>query len=648
LQRCLKKDPKQRLQAIGDARIEIAELLSGASEQVAAKADLPLPPRWQRAFPWAVTIAALSALAGILILWPPWRTASPLALTRLSAEIGADASIPVVNTSASLALSADGSLLAFTAQKSGTAQLYIRRLGELQSTPVDGTTGAREPFFSPDGAWVAFFADGKLKKVPVAGGAVINLCDAGSDRGGAWTEDHAIVFQPAANGPLFRVPDSGGKPVPLITLTEGEYTERWPQVMPGGKAVLYTAHSAGTFFEDANVVVRPLPNGSPKIVQRGGYFGRYLASGHLIYIHANTLFAEPFDIRRMEPIGSPVPVLENVAANPNSVTPGAAAFAASQTGTAVYLPNQEAFTARSIEWLDRAGKVTPLRAIPLLWSALRFAPDGRQIAVNIVDGRQQDVWLYEWSRDTLTRLTSDGSHVPVWSPDGRRITFRSKAGGDPAFNLYWRLADGSGAVQRLTESKNAQFPSSWHPSGKFLAFFEINPQTGYDLMILPMEADEALSWKPGKSTAFLNTAATETSPMFSPDGRWIAYLSNESGRAEVYVRPFPGPGGKWQISTQGATNPVWSRTHHELLFSTPDGSLMVVSYTVDADSFRADKARPWSDKRVQPGGFDLHPDGERLGLAVAPNAPPDARQNKVVFLFNFFDELRRLAPVPAR
>jgi serine/threonine-protein kinase len=299
--------------------------------------------------------------------------------------------------------------------------------------------------------------------------------------------------------------------------------------------------------------------------------------------------------------------------------------------------------------MDRAGKTTPLRAMPSNWSNPHFSPDGLRLAVDILD-KQADVWVYEWARDTLSRLTFDpaADGKPVWTPDGRRIVFGSRRNNGP-FNLYWQRADGTGDAQRLTESKNVQYPASWHPSGKFLAFGEASPGTGSHLMILPMEGDEASGWKPGKPTVFLNSPFAEIEPMFSPDGRWLAYFSNESGRNEVYVRPFPGPGGKWQISTSGGETPTWSRARHELFYQTLDNRLMVAAYTVEGDSFRADKPKLWSEGRFlslrNQRSFDLHPDGERFALAAAPDAQTTARQDKVVFIFNFFDELRRLAPV---
>ena len=390
-------------------------------------------------------------------------------------------------------------------------------------------------------------------------------------------------------------------------------------------------------FDDATIVAQPLPNGAPKVVQRGGYYGRYLRSGHLVYFHQGTLFAEPFDLARLESTGQPVPVVEGVSSFPGGGPggmAGSAPVAWTEAGTAVYLARGNATDQAPIQWMDRTGKVTALRATPA------FSPDGRRLAVDIDNG-QADVFVYEWARDTLTRVTFDAKTDtrPAWTPDGRRIVFRSD------LNLYWRRADGSGDVQRLTESPNGQTPTSWHPNGKFLAFYETG-QTGNDLMILPMAGDEASGWKPGTPTVFLSTPFDEREPMFSPDGRWIAYQSFESGRYEVYVRPFPGPGGKWQISTDGGFSPLWSRTRNEIFYGSPDDRLMVASYAVEGESFKADKPRVWSERRFMErrlSSFTLHPDGERFALAAALENESAVKQDKLVFIFNFFDELRRLA-----
>jgi serine/threonine-protein kinase len=664
--RCLTKDPRTRLQAAGEARIVLERAIAHPEAQASsaasgAEAAYTPPPIWRRALPWAVAGALGVGLASVLALWPPWRTPPPRAPVRVSVELGADASL-ASSAGDAVALSPDGDVFAFVAQKSAgaTSQLYVRRLGQLQATPLSGTDGARDPFFSPDGQWIAFFADMKLKKISVTGGAAVTLCDVVSDRGGSWAEDDTIVFQPDTRGSLLRVSSAGGKPDALTTLDEGEVTQRFPQVLPGGKAVLYTGHSNLANFDDANIVVQPMSTGVRKVVQRGGYHGRYLPSGHLVYMHDGTLFAQPFDLDRLEATGQPVPVLEGISSFPSPTFVGTAAvFASSGNGTMVFLPGQSVRNdaSISISWMDRAGKTTPLRTTPANWSNPNFAPDGRRLAVDIFDGKQLDVWVYEWERDTLSRLTFDAADdgKPVWTADGRRIVFGSAQASTPTRNLYWRRADGTGEVQRLTESKNNQSASSWHPSGKFLAFQEVNPQTADDLMILPMEGDESSGWKPGKPTVFLNSPFQEREPMFSPDGRWLAYSSNESGRFEVYVRPFPGPVGGWQISSGGGVGtrtPAWSRTRRELFYNTPDNLITVASYTVEGESFRAEKPRLWSEApftlRPRQRTFDLHPDGARVAVAALPEAQAEARQDKVVFIFNFFDELRRIAPPTKR
>jgi Tol biopolymer transport system component len=647
---CLEKDPKRRLQAAGDARLEIDRILSGAPEEASTPAVAVAPPPWRGALPWGLASMLGAAFVTVLVLWAPWRNAAPSAPVRLETAIGADASI--VNLTASLAVSADGSTLAFAAQNSqGAQELYVRRLDELRATPLTSTAGARNPFFSPDGQWIGFFADGKVKRIAVTGGAAVTLADAADDRGGAWAEDGSIIFQPATAGSgLLRVSSAGGATEMLTDLEAGQFTHRWPQVLPGGDAIMYTAHTSVTAFDDAVVVVQPIPVGVPRVVQRGGYYGRYLPSGHLVYMHKGTLFAVPFDLQRLAPTGQAVPVIEGVRAysgGSGGGSAGSAHVAWTNDGVAIYVAGQDGPDESPLQWMDRTGNVTGLRVAPTAWGNPHFSPDGRRLAIDIRTG-QTDVFVYEWARDTLTRVTFAAAEdmKPIWTPDGRRLAFRSSR--DGSFNLYWQRADGSGDVQRLTESQNLQTPASWHPSGKFLAFFETRQTTGQDLMVLPLEGDETSGWKPGKPTVFLSTPFNETEPIFSPDGRWIAYQSQESGRFEVYVRPFPGPGGRWQVSTDGGITPVWSRTRPEIFYANSDNRLMVTSYRAEGDVFATDKPKQWVDRRfiLRPGfiSFALHPDGERFALAAAPDNESALRQDKLVFIFNFFDELRRLAP----
>jgi serine/threonine-protein kinase len=654
LRRCLEKDRKRRIADAADARLEIDEALAPIGDTSTMRVTVQ-EAAWRRALPWATTAALAAGLAAVLVLWAPWRKASPPTSLRVSAELGADAllvfaegaSVPAGNAAV---VSPDGTQLAFVAQPhgGGASRLYVRRLDQLTATPLAGTEGAVGPFFSPDGQWLGFFGGGTLKKIAVTGAAPVALADVTNARGGTWAEDGTIVFTPnrGDNG-LWRVTAAGGTAERLTTPTPGEATHRWPQVLPGGRAVLYTVTGVTGVFANAWLAVQPLPTGTPHVVQRGGFYGRYLSSGHLTWVHDGTLFAAPFDLTTLGVTGPAVPVVRGVL---SSTASGNAQVEVSPTGTLVYLPGSENASAARLDWLTRDGKTTPLRATPADWSGVQIAPDGRRLAFSLTNTANVDLWTYDVGRGALTRLFDPGSaRDPVWTPDGKRLVYASSRGGPR--NLYWQRADGSGEATRLTTSPNAQYPASWHPSGRVLAFAEARPQTGSDLLILPVDGDEASGWKPGTPTVFLSGPAAEQQPRFSPDGRWLAYESNESGTFEIYVRPFPGPGGRSQISTGGGSTAIWSRARHELLYLAPDGRIMVVTYTAAADTFQAEKPRVWSETRIQVrpnlgASFDLHPDGERV--AMAPSTEVTAGPTHVTLILNFFDELRRVAPTGQR
>ena len=306
---------------------------------------------------------------------------------------------------------------------------------------------------------------------------------------------------------------------------------------------------------------------------------------------------------------------------------------------------------QTISWMDREGKTTPLRSTPANWSNPRFSPDGRRIAMDILDisGKQRDIWIYDWQRDTLSRLTYDPSDdtQPMWTSDGRRIAFASMRGDGKTYNIYWQLADGTGPVQRLTESAHHQFPYAWHPNGKNLVFDEIiTSAKKRDLMVLPMEGNESTGWMPGKPTVFSSSPFYETAPALSPDGAWLAYSSDESGEPEVYVRPFPRGEGKWQISNGGGSYPEWSRTKHELFYGTPGLQIMVTPYNVSGAQFLPEKPRLWSSGHFTLGQYQryaLHPDGQRFAVSSSPESQSESK-GQIVFVFNFFDEIRRLVP----
>ena len=667
LRRCLEKDRLRRLPDAADARLEIDEALNPSPgdvnmEHAPQRASQTTVAGWQRALPWAV-----AGLLGVVVflMWAPGRTAPVPTPRKLLASIGADASLPT-DLGASAILSPDGTMLAFVARQAGQqTRLFIRKLDQLQAAALAGTEDAASPFFSPDGQWIAFFAGGQLKKVSVTGGAAFTLCDATQGRGGTWTDDDMVIFSPTGmpTAALLRVSATGGTPAVFGPPSDGRTAQLWPQALPGGKGVLYTAHPALVGFDVANLVVVPMAGGASTIVVRGGYYGRYVPSGlrspareggHLVYMRQGTLFAVRFDLDRLETVGQAGPALEGIAANPAST--GGVQLAVSSEGSIVYVPGASETTAgHPIDWMTRDGKTSVLRATKSGWANPRFSPDGQRLALDIFDGRQRHIWVYEWARDRLTQLTFDPGQdrMPVWTPDGRRIVFQSDRAKTSISNLYWVNVDGTGKATRLTDSNENQVPLSWHPSGRFLVFSAHLGATETDLMILPMDGDAARGWTPGTPTVFLSTPASEFVPMFSPDGRWIAYASNEAGGAfDVYVRPFPGPGGTFRISTEGGIYPRWSAAAHELLFvNQTQNKVMVAPYTVAGDSFRADTPHVWSPTSLTNLGanvpYDLHPDGKRLAVAAARDQA-GVVQDKVVFVFNFFDELRRLAPVAKR
>jgi serine/threonine-protein kinase len=641
---CLEKDPEERFQTIHDVKLQL-KWIEEAGSQASVPAPVVSPRKTRERTVWAITMAAVVLIAIALAIGYVQRAPKPAQPMRLSAELGADVALST-DFGANAVLSPDGTRFVFVAVGADkNRRLYIRSLDQMQASVLSGTEGVRDPFFSPDDQWIAFFAGGKLKKVSAQGGAVVTLCDAPNERGGSWGDDDSIVFAAGNREGLSKVSSAGGKPQPLTTLNQqaGEVTHRWPQVLPGSKDVIFTDHTSGSQFDDANIAVYSAVSGKVKTLLHGGAYARYLPSGHLVYMHNSTLFAVPFDSKRLEVTGQPAPVVEGVASNPGN---GGAQISFSDSGAFVYIAGSPVSEDVSIYWMDAAGKFTPLRETPGNYYHPAISPDGKRLAMEITSKNRTDIWVYEWERDTLTRLTfkGDSNRNSVWTPDGRRIVYRSAEKGS-ADNLWWIRADGGGDAQRLTESKIVQIPWSWSPDGKTLAFHQLDPTTNWDIMTMSVEGSEKTGWKPGEPKSFVNASAVEVYPAFSPDGRWIAYFSNESGPGEVYVRPFPGPGGKWQISTGGGALPEWSRNGKELFYRTFDSKIMVVNYTTSGDSFHADKPRLWSPGqftgRETALNYALHPDGKRFAVFKAPNATETAPIKNVSFIFNFFDELRR-------
>ena len=659
LRRCLEKPANKRLADIADARLEIEEALSPSAWSAATTPRPMAVVGWSRALPWAVAAACVGALALVLIFGSPRRNTPPARLMNLSVDLGLSGEPVTPKNPAEIAFSPDGAHLAFTASKPSDSipRLYLRNLDRPDTVVLTGTEGATGPFFSPEGQWIGFFADKKLKKIAVTGGSPIDVCAAAEGRGGSWGDDGTIVFAPEAQSELWRVSSDGGTPKPITTLDAGEKTQRWPQSLPGGQAVLYTSLSPANKqfnFADASLIVQAGASGPKKVVMRGATYGRYVPTGHLLYLRDDTLFAAPFDLERLELTGPEWRVTDRLISNP---TAGTAMFAISpKSGGLVYVRRSVEGDDKPVTWLDRSGRSTVLRSTPATWTDLSFAPDGRRLAFTASDGKQSDIWIDDLDRDALTRVTNfnSGSGSAVWTPDGTRIAFASMLGEKEVgltYNLHWMKPDGSG-YQRLTTSTNLQLPGSWHPKERILAFTEQRPRS--TIMLLPVLGDETSGWKPGNPTILSPSGDfDERVPTFSRDGHWLAYESNRSGTYNVYVRPFPGPGTETQISTEGGFSPRWSQTRPELIFESPDHRVMVVNYFVKANMFGADKPRPWPEAQLMPQRthvrvFDLHPDGQRLAVLAAGGTTPPRGLQRLGLMLNFFDELRRIAPVQPR
>jgi Tol biopolymer transport system component len=383
-----------------------------------------------------------------------------------------------------------------------------------------------------------------------------------------------------------------------------------------------------------------------KTVHRGGYHGRYLPTGHLAYIHKSTLFVAPFDLAALEVTGPASPVLENVASD----TSAGAQFAFSNDGTLIYTRGQVTDTDVTIMWAEQSGMTRALSSVAGDYANLRFSPDGRWLAMDIgQNSGESAIWMLDLARDVSTPLTISGTlaYGPIWTPDSKRIAFAAQQSGELVENMYWQKVDGTGGMERLLESKRPQYPGSFHPLGKFLAFSEEAAPGNWDIGLLPIEGNEAVGWKVGTPGLVLNGPYIEAAPTFSPDGRWLAYVSLESGRAEIYVRSFPGLQDRRQVSIDGGLQPAWSANRLELFYGTLDGRIMVVPYRVSGDTFTPGKAREWSPGLMSQfsGGpnrtFDLHNDGRRLAVFKGADLPV---RDHVLLMQNFFDKVRRVAP----
>jgi serine/threonine-protein kinase len=635
VKRCLAKEPDDRWQTARDLLLELKWVAEGGSHVTLsptgpAKGVRPLGRRAViLTFGTLLLVAAIASLAMWDLKPTPPRPVSRTVITLPPGQRlgGLD--------QAAVALSPDGTHLVYVATQGGTQQLYLRAMDSLEAKLIPGTEGATEPFFSPDGRWLGFFAGQKLKRVSLSGGAALTLGDAPFPGGASWSSHGMIAFAPSVGSALQQVPDGGGTPQPLTHLEKGEVSQRWPEFLPDGKAVLFTAAPTNASWANAQVAVQSVGTGERQNLIKEATHPRYAVSGQLIYAQGGSLMAVPFDLQRLAVTGAAVPVVESVLQSPSS---GAAQYSFSATGSLVYISGGVEADQRSLVWVTRNGTEQPVTAPARAYVFPRLSPDGRRVGVGITEQETQ-VWLYDLARETLTRFTFEGNVNlnAAWTPDGKRIAFQSNKEGP--LNLFWQRADGSGGLERLTTSEYNNFPISWSPDGQLLAFVEVNPTTGYDIWVLQL-SDR-------KAQPFLRTPFNESVPRFSPDGRWLAYVSNESGRWEVYVLAYPGPGGKWQISTEGGTEPVWNSNGRELFYRSGD-KMMAVDIATQP-SFTAGKPRVLFEGRYNPApgttpNYDVSPDGQRFLMVKPSKASEAAAPTQINVVLNWFEELKRRVP----
>ena len=587
---CLAKDPEERFQTAHDAGLQLRWIAEGGS---ASGIPAPAAARRSGRKMLAASLAgfviggALAAVAVRAFLMPapaprqPWRF-----------ELLTDAATPLLSAPWSpLALSPDGRMIAAALSEAGSWRLYLHRFEKAGWTPIAGTEAATAPVFSPDGRWIAFQAGGKIRKAPVSGGNALIVCEGGTSYGITWGADNTIWFGTSQG--IVRVPATGGKPEIAVPVESGELSLRRPQILPGGKAMIFAALTTGT--PPTRIEAVSLESGRRKKLVEGGYQPLYsAATGHLIYLPTQlggVAIAVPFDARRLEITGPPVGMTDEPMTT----------LVVSDNGTLAYIAAIGA-QINSMAWVDRSGKIQALPAPPHVFEQPRISPDGKSVAVSSREG-DPDVWIYSLERGTLLRFTNDPDEdeTPIWSPDGKSVAFRRER------KILMKPADGSAAEEMLATSTSNWHLGSFAPDGRSLVLYALGT-TGEDIFRLSIDSKASL-------TPFLQTQANEKAPALSPDGKWIAYCSDESGREEIYVQAYPGPGGKVQISTDSGNEPAWARNGRELFYRNSN-RMMAVNVTTEP-SFSASAPRLLFEGRFTRGhrgytNYDVSRDGTRF------------------------------------
>jgi serine/threonine-protein kinase len=645
LRRCLEKDPRQRLQHIGDAVIEINETLnvpatapplSGAPAGYSRSALRRLGVACTLAGLIVGAIAVGIALKSFISLPSSGRglASAQRMLIRLpeNQTLALSRSTPLGWAQPAIALSPNGSHLVYVADIGETTQLFVRLMSEFEARPIPGTEGAFCPFFSPDGRWVGFFTKDKLKKVSLLGGEPVPLCDATNPRGASWGDDATIYFADNQGHTLTQVSAAGGATAPAVVEPEphGSISYDYPQILPGGRWLLHSSKGLTTLLCPET--------GEEKTVFKDGYHARYLPTGHLVYARAGVLEAVPFDLATLEITGDSVPVLEKVLLDSTRST---VQYTFSSSGLLVYIPGGD--TARSIPVLvDRQGTVDPLPVPAQIYGKPSLSPDGTRLAIAVQAGDKRDVYIYDVATGRPTRLTLDGNNgQPVWTPDGERIVFVGSTQGQEKRALFSKPVDGSDDAKLLYSSLYGPVPSvpcSWSPDGELLTFYGIH-HVGLSEDIWVIRVEDT-----GEPELIVGTEATEWGASFSPDGRYIAYVSDRDAKFQVYVQPYPGKDWVRQISDDFGEEPIFSPSGDELFYRNGD-KWMVVSISTEPE-FAAGTPKvlfegPYNN--VLGFSYDVAPDGRFLVLQPEYD---DSEVRELHVVTNWFEELKRLVPSP--
>jgi len=617
LQRCLKKDPRQRLQAIGDARISIEDVLSGASQDLPSAVEMRTAA-WRRALSWAVATVALILAA---LFATKYFTSKPQPLPTIVSQITSPPNTRFVFTGINPGpptLSPDGKQLVFSAVTSdGRQLLWVRPLNSAAAKPLDGTDGATFPFWSADSRSLGFFANGKLSLIDVSGSPPLALCDVAIGRGGTWGADGTILFTPNVSSPVFRISASGGTPQPATTLNGSlnERSHRWPQFLPDNKHFLFFAQKAVVGI--GGIYVGSLDGGAPRLIMENDSNAVYSLSGDLLFVRQGILMAQRFDARELRLDGDAVPLVEHVGVN--AIT-SRAIFAVSDTGIMVYEAGDPTGDTDQLIWYDRTGKQIEATGTPGLYLEPSVSADSNKLAISSLAGGtgNLNIWVFDLARGTKTRLTFPpaSDRQPNWAPDGKSVAFVSNRNGPP--HIYSNASDGTGTPTAVTVDGASEFAPRFSPDGRYLLFERLaeQPYSRREIWGVLLSGDR-------KAFSVIQSQFDVYAPALSPDGKWLAYESRESGRPEICVMPFLRGTGKWEVSTGGGVLPRWRRDGRELFYVSTDNKIMSAEVTEQGSSLLIGKVQSLFHVNPVPfaGGSNYDVTGDGKKFVVASLAP---------------------------